>query len=60
MERDMSHDTLTLHDIAALIVQIEPNDLDDLARVRQAFIALSESSPASVQRPIGSGQKIDR
>jgi two-component system chemotaxis sensor kinase CheA len=61
MEREMSNDTLTIHDIAALIVQIEPNDLSDLDRVRQALITILESSPASVQGPIAEAvRQIDR
>jgi two-component system chemotaxis sensor kinase CheA len=52
MECDMSQEKLTLNDIAALIVQIEPTDLTDLGRVRRALNIIAESSPASVQRPI--------
>ncbi|MFB3885959.1 MAG: chemotaxis protein CheA [Thermodesulfobacteriota bacterium] len=52
---------LTLHDIAALIVQIEPNDLADLVRARLALIALSNSSPAPIQRLLAKAiEKIDR
>ncbi|NWF91501.1 MAG: chemotaxis protein CheA [Syntrophaceae bacterium] len=46
----MSQDELTLNDIAALIVQIEPTDLTDLAQVRKALHAIAESSSAPVQR----------
>jgi two-component system chemotaxis sensor kinase CheA len=57
----MSHEKLTLNDIAALIVQIEPTDLADLVRVRKALNVIAESSPTSVQRPIVEViQKIDR
>jgi len=61
MEGDMSDDKLTLDDIAALIVQIEPTDLADLALVRKGLNAIADSSPASVQRPIAEAVKrIDR
>ena len=33
MERDMNRGNVTLNDIAALIVQIEPTDLEELAHV---------------------------
>jgi two-component system chemotaxis sensor kinase CheA len=52
MECDMSQEKLTLNDIAALIVQIEPTDLSDLDRVRRALNIIAESSPAYVQKPI--------
>lgn len=48
----MSQEKLTLNDIAALIVQIEPTDLSDLDRVRKALNIIAESSPAYVQKPI--------
>jgi len=48
----MSDAKLTLHDIAARIVQIEPTDMADLAYVQQALIVIAESSPTSVQSPI--------
>lgn len=48
----MNQEKLTLNDIASLIVQIEPNDLSDLGRVRRALNIIRESSPPSVQRPI--------
>jgi two-component system chemotaxis sensor kinase CheA len=57
----MNHEKLTLNDIAALIVQIEPTDLSDLARVRRALNVISEISPTSAQRPITEAvQRIDR
>jgi len=57
----MNQEKLTLNDIAALIVQIEPNDLADLGRVRSALSIISESSPASVQKPIAEAvKKIDQ
>ena len=40
---------LTHNDIAALIVEIEPTDLADLARVRRALNVIAESSPTSTQ-----------
>ena len=56
----MSDETLTLHDIAARIVQIEPTDLADLAYVRKALSATAESSPTPVQNPIAEAiEKID-
>jgi two-component system chemotaxis sensor kinase CheA len=61
MEGDMSDEKLTLDDIAALIVQIEPTDLADLAHVRRGLNAIADSSPASVQRPIAEAvQRIDQ
>jgi len=48
----MKDEKLTLHDIAALIVQIEPTDLADLAHVLRGLDAIADSSPASVRRPI--------
>jgi hypothetical protein len=48
----MSDDKLTLDDIAALIVQIEPTDLADLAHVRRGLKHIADSSPPSAQRPI--------
>jgi two-component system, chemotaxis family, sensor kinase CheA len=57
----MSDEKLTLNDIAALIVQIEPTDLADLAHVRRALNLIAESSPIFVQRPITEAvKKIDR
>ena len=53
----MSDETLTLHDIAARIVQIEPTDLADLAYVRKALSATAESTPTSVQNPIAEAIK---
>jgi hypothetical protein len=53
----MSHDILTIHDLAALIVQIEPEDLADLARVRRRLDVIAESSPTLVQRPIAEAVK---
>ena len=53
----MSDKKITLDDIAALIVQIEPTDLADLAHVRRGLNVISESSPASVQRPIAEAVK---
>jgi two-component system chemotaxis sensor kinase CheA len=61
MECDMSDEKLTLNDIAALIVQIEPSDLADLARVQRALNVIAESSPTTVQRPIVEAvKKIDQ
>ena len=60
-ECDMGREKFSLNNIAALIIQIEPNDLGDLAPGRQALIPISESSPASVQRPIAEAiRKIDQ
>jgi hypothetical protein len=57
----MSDEKLTLNDIAALIVQIEPTDLADWARVRRALNVIAQSSPTSAQRPIAEAiQKIER
>ena len=57
----MSDEKLTLNDIAALIVQIEPTDLADLARVRRALNVIAEASPIFVQRPITEAvKKIDQ
>ena len=56
----MSDEKLTLNDIAALIVQIEPTDLADLARVRRALNVIAETSAISVQRTIAQAViKID-
>jgi two-component system, chemotaxis family, sensor kinase CheA len=61
MEWDMGHEKITLNDIAALIVQMEPTDLAELARVRKALNAVAESSSTSTQRPIREALKaIDR
>jgi two-component system chemotaxis sensor kinase CheA len=58
---DMSQEKLNLNDIAALIVQIEPTDLADLARARRALNVIAETSSTAVQRPIVEAvQKIDR
>ena len=51
-EGNMSNDKLTLDDIAALIVQIEPTDLADLAHVRRGLKLIADSSPPSAQRPM--------
>ena len=57
----MNDEKLTLNDIAALIVQIEPTDLADWARVQRALNVIAESSPTSAQRPIAEAvQKIER
>ncbi len=57
----MSQRKLTLNDIAALIVQIEPTDLSDLSRVRRALNIIAESSSSSVQKPITKAvKKIDQ
>ena len=57
----MSDEKLTLHDIAALIVQIEPTDLADLAHVRRGLNIIAESSPPSVQRSISeAARRIDQ
>jgi two-component system chemotaxis sensor kinase CheA len=53
----MSDDKLTLDDIAALIVQIEPTDLADLAHVRKGLKLIADSFPPSAQRPIGEAVK---
>ncbi len=56
----MSEETLTLHDIAARIVQIESTDRTDLAYVRKALSDTAESSPTSVQNLIAKAiEKID-
>ena len=61
MERDMSRGNVTLNDIAALIVQIEPTDLEELARVRWALHSVAESSSPSVRRPMAEAiRKIDQ
>ena len=57
MECDMSDEKLTLDDIAALFVQIEPTDLADLAHVRRGLNVIAESSRTSVQRPIAEAVK---
>ena len=51
-EGNMSNDKLTLDDIAALVVQIEPTDLADLAHVRRGLKLIADSSPPSAQRPM--------
>ena len=51
-ECNMSQEKLTLNDIAALIVQIEPTDLADLIRVGKGLNRIAESSPPSVQKSI--------
>jgi two-component system chemotaxis sensor kinase CheA len=57
----MSDDKLTLDDVAALIVQIEPTDLADLAQVRKGLNAIADSSPTSAQRPIAEAiKRIDQ
>jgi two-component system chemotaxis sensor kinase CheA len=57
----MSDEKLTLHDIAALIVQIEPTDLADLDYVRRGLHVIAESSPTCVQSLITEVvTKIDR
>lgn len=57
----MDQKKLTLNDVAALLVQIEPTDLADLARVRESLNDIAECSPPSVQRPISVAiQKIDQ
>ncbi len=53
----MSDEKLTLHDIAALIVQIEPTDLADLAHVLRGLNVIAVSSPPSVQKPIAEAVK---
>src|SRR5512146_1165904 len=53
----MSDGKLTLDDIAALIVQIEPTDLADLARVRKGLNAIADSSPVTVRTPIAEALK---
>ena len=61
MERDMNRGNVTLNDIAALIVQMEPTDLEELARVRWALHSVAESSSPSVRRPMAEAiRKIDR
>ncbi|HUL23916.1 MAG TPA: chemotaxis protein CheA [Thermodesulfobacteriota bacterium] len=57
----MSDEKLTLDDIAALIIQIEPTDSEDLARVRRGLNSIADSAPALVQRPIAEAvKKIDQ
>jgi two-component system chemotaxis sensor kinase CheA len=57
----MSNGKITLHDIAAMMVQIEPTDLAELGRVRRALHMLAESSPTLAQRPISKAvKKIDQ
>ncbi len=53
----MSDNNLTLDDIAALIVQIEPTDLADWAHVRRGLNVIAGSSPTSAQRPIAEAVK---
>ena len=61
MEREMSRGNVTLNDIAALIVQLEPTDLEELARVRRALHIVAESSSPSVRRPMAEAiKKIDQ
>ncbi len=61
MEQDMSRGNVTLNDIAALIVQIEPTDLEELAHVRWALHNVAESSSPSVRRPMAEAiRKIDQ
>jgi len=48
----MSDDKLTLDEIAALIVQVEPTDLADLVHVGRGLKLIADSSPPSVQKPI--------
>jgi two-component system, chemotaxis family, sensor kinase CheA len=48
----MNDEKLTLHDIAALMVQIEPTDLADLVHVLRGLNAIVDVSPTSVRRPI--------
>jgi two-component system chemotaxis sensor kinase CheA len=48
----MNDEKFTLHDIAALMVQIEPTDLADLAHVLRGLNAIADVSPISVRRPI--------
>ena len=57
----MSEEKLTLNDVAALIVQIEPTDIADMGRVRRALDIIAKSSPPSVQKPITEAvKKIDQ
>jgi two-component system chemotaxis sensor kinase CheA len=57
----MSREKLTLNEIAAIIVQIEPPDLADLPRVRKALVVIAESSPPAALRSITEAiRKIDR
>jgi two-component system chemotaxis sensor kinase CheA len=57
----MNHEKITLNDIAAMIVQIEPTDLDDLANVRRALSVVAEFSPPSTQSFIAEAiKKIDQ
>ncbi len=53
----MGIEKLTLNDVAALMVQMEPTDLADWANVQRALDAIAESSPPSVQRPIAEAAK---
>lgn len=57
----MSDEKLTLGDIAALIVQIEPTDLADWSRVQNALNVIAESSPTPARRSLAEAiKKIDR
>jgi hypothetical protein len=61
MERDMNSGNVTLNDIAALIVQIEPTDLEELAHVRWALHSVAESSSPSVRKPMAEAiRRIDQ
>src|SRR3989304_7010251 len=51
-EGNMSDEKLTLDEIAALLVQIEPTDLADLAHVRKGLNLIADSSPPPAQRPL--------
>ncbi len=48
----MSEEKLTLDEIAALLVQIEPTDLADLVDVRKGLNLIADSSPLPAQRPL--------
>jgi len=48
----MTDEKLTLDDIAALLLQIEPTNLAELANIRRGLKAIAESSSISVQRSI--------
>jgi two-component system chemotaxis sensor kinase CheA len=48
----MSDDKLTLDEIAALIIQVEPTDLADLAHIRRELKLIADSSPPSAKRPM--------
>ena len=57
----MSDQKLTLDDIAALIVQLEPTELAGLAHVRRGLHVIAESAPTPAQRSIAEAiRRIDQ